>query len=152
MEVRVANVSDCECSRLGSENILERLTSRRAGLREVSEFALTSSSLAGLAGVVSGSRGGNSVVVASRGVGCGESSIGSRGGEKGSLFSCCVHSCIVRASACTVDSLPTASAESGGGEVLFQNLAVQALKSGTWGNGGSGNGPRDGDDSENRRA
>lgn len=79
--------------------------------------------------------------------------MGSRGGEKGSPFSCCVHNCIVRASACTVDSLPTVSPDSsGGGELLFQNLAVQALKSGTCGKGGKGNGLSNGDDSEKRRA
>lgn len=80
--------------------------------------------------------------------------IASRGGDgKGSAFSWCVHNWIVRASACTVDSLgsaePSSSSIEGGGDVLFQNRAVQAEKSGTGGKGGSTNGLNEGDDSEN---
>lgn len=81
----------------------------------------------------------------------------SRGGDgKGSAFSWCVHSWIVLANACTVDSVgstsPSSSLMEGGGELLFQKRAVHAEKSGTCGKGGRAKGLREGDDPESLRA
>ena len=84
--------------------------------------------------------------------------MGSRGGDgNGSAFNWCVHSWIVRASACTVDSVgsaapPSSKSIDGRGELLFQKRAVHAEKSGTCGKGGKAKGLKEGDDSDNLRA